>query len=87
LAPIRTGLDLIRLAGDSPESVRRVRIIMERQVGQMVRLIDDLLDVARITSGKIVLQRAPTSLTELVQTAVIAGSDERMISAGRRVTG
>ncbi len=72
LAPIRTGLELIRVAGDTPESVRRVRLIMERQIGQMVRLIDDLLDVSRITSGKIVLQRAPTSLTELVQAAVDA---------------
>ena len=72
LAPIRTGLELIRLAGDTPESVRRVRSIMERQIGQMVRLIDDLLDVSRIRSGKIVLQRAPTPLTELVQAAVDA---------------
>jgi two-component system, chemotaxis family, CheB/CheR fusion protein len=72
LAPIRTGLELIRLAGDTPASVRRVRMIMERQIGQMVRLIDDLLDVSRITSGKIVLQRTPTSLAELVQAAVDA---------------
>ena len=72
LAPIRTGLELIRLAGDTPESVRRVRPIMERQIGQMVRLIDDLLDISRITSGKIVLQRAPTSLAELIQAAVDA---------------
>jgi PAS domain S-box-containing protein len=72
LAPIRTGLELIRLAGDTPASVRRVRTIMERQIGQMVRLIDDLLDVSRITSGKIVLQRRPTSVTELVQAAVEA---------------
>jgi PAS domain S-box-containing protein len=72
LAPIRTGLELIRLAGDTSESVRRVRSIMERQIEQMVRLIDDLLDVSRITSGKIVLQRAPTALTQLVQAAVDA---------------
>ncbi len=72
LAPIRTGLELIRLAGDTPESVRRLRPIMERQIGQMVRLIDDLLDISRITSGKIVLQRAPTSLAELIQAAVDA---------------
>jgi two-component system CheB/CheR fusion protein len=72
LAPIRTGLELIRLAGDTPESVRRVRPIMERQIGQMVRLIDDLLDISRITSGKIVLQRMPTSLPELIQAAVDA---------------
>jgi two-component system, chemotaxis family, CheB/CheR fusion protein len=72
LAPVRTGLEVIRLAGDTPESVRRVRPIMERQIRQMVRLIDDLLDVSRINSGKIVLQRAPTSLAELIQAAVDA---------------
>jgi PAS domain S-box-containing protein len=70
LAPIRTGLELIRLSGDSPQSVRRVRTMMERQIRQMVRLIDDLLDVSRIASGKIVLQRAPSSLSELVQSAI-----------------
>ena len=62
----------MRLAGDTPESVRRLRPIMERQIGQMVRLIDDLLDISRITSGKIVLQRAATSLAELIQAAVDA---------------
>jgi signal transduction histidine kinase len=72
LAPIRTGLELIRLAGDSPEAVRRVRAVMERQVAHMVHLIDDLLDIARITSGKIVLQRAPTPLSWLVQGAIDA---------------
>jgi PAS domain S-box-containing protein len=72
LAPIRTGLELIRLAGDTPQSVRRVRAMMERQVSQMVRLIDDLLDVSRIASGKIVLQRAPTSVSELVHSALEA---------------
>jgi signal transduction histidine kinase len=72
LAPIRTGLELIRLSGDRPATVRRMRAIMERQVGHMVRLIDDLLDVSRITSGKIVLQRVPTPIDELVQGAVDA---------------
>ena len=72
LAPIRTGLELIRVAGDSPQAVRRVRTLMERQVSHMVRLIDDLLDVSRIASGKIVLQRVPTTITELVQSAVDA---------------
>ncbi len=70
LAPIRTGLELIRLSGDTPQSVRRVRTMMERQIRQMVRLIDDLLDVSRITSGKIVLQRAPSSVSALVRSAV-----------------
>lgn len=72
LAPIRTGLELIRVSGDTPQAVRRVRSMMERQVSHMVRLIDDLLDVSRIASGKIVLQRGPSNLTELVQSAVEA---------------
>jgi signal transduction histidine kinase len=55
LAPIRTGLELIRRGGDTVAAVERVRGIMERQVGHMVRLIDDLMDVSRITSGRIVL--------------------------------
>ena len=70
LAPIRTGLELIRRGGDTVVAVERVRGIMERQVGHMVRLIDDLMDVSRITSGKIVLQREPTLLASLVHSAV-----------------
>ena len=70
LAPIRTGLELIRRGGDTLVAVERVRGIMERQVGHMVRLIDDLMDVSRITSGKIVLQREPTLLAGLVHSAV-----------------
>jgi PAS domain S-box-containing protein len=72
LAPIRAGLELIRLAGSSAASVERVRSIMERQVGHMVRLIDDLLDVSRITSGKIQLHRATTPLADLVNAAIEA---------------
>jgi signal transduction histidine kinase/ActR/RegA family two-component response regulator len=70
LAPIRTGLELIRRSGDTVVAVARVRGIMERQVGHMVRLIDDLMDVSRITSGKIALQREPTALANLVHSAV-----------------
>ncbi len=72
LAPIRTGLELIRRGGDSEVAIARVRAMMERQVGHMVRLIDDLLDVSRITSGKIALQREPTPLGGLVYSAVEA---------------
>ena len=72
LAPIRTGLELIRRGGDSMVAVERVREMMERQVGHMVRLIDDLMDVSRITSGKIVLQRGPMLLGGLVRSAVEA---------------
>ena len=72
LAPIRTGLEMIRVAGNTPEAVERVRGIMDRQVTHMVRLIDDLLDVSRISSGKIQLRRDPTPLTTLVNSAIEA---------------
>ena len=55
---------------------------MERQVSHMVRLIDDLLDVSRITSGKIVLQREPTLLAGLVHSAVEAN---RAALAAKRI--
>ncbi len=72
LAPIRTGLELLRLAGDRPETLERVRSMMERQVVHMVRLVDDLLDVSRISSGKIRLQRQPSALATLVNMAIEA---------------
>jgi signal transduction histidine kinase len=70
LAPIRTGLELIRLAGDTPAAVERVRQSMERQVGHMVRLVDDLLEISRISADKIQLQRRPARLDEMVTSAV-----------------
>jgi PAS domain S-box-containing protein len=72
LAPIRTGLELLRVGGDKPGAIGRIQPVLERQVGHMVRLIDDLLDVSRITSGRILLQRQPSALRDLVQTAIDA---------------
>jgi CheY-like chemotaxis protein len=53
LAPICNSLHLLRLSDDLPPAVRHVREIMERQVNHMVRLVDDLLELARITQGPI----------------------------------
>jgi PAS domain S-box-containing protein len=72
LAPIRTGLEVLKLGRDKPDVVSHVRPMLERQVSHMVRLIDDLLDVSRIASGKIELQRQYTALPELVANAVDA---------------
>ena len=85
LAPVRTGLQLIRLAGDTPGAVEQVRSTMERQIGHMVRLIDDLLDISRITSGAISLRRALTPLAELVQSAVDA-NEGILADAGVQLT-
>lgn len=57
LAPIRTGLEVMKMAASDPAMVEKVRSMMEGQVIQMVRLIDDLMDLSRITNGKIELRK------------------------------
>lgn len=70
LAPIRHGLQLLQLVGGGPEAAERARAVMARQVDQMVRLIDDLMDVSRISRGKIALQRRTMDIAEAVRVAV-----------------
>ena len=70
LAPIRNGLSVMRLGGDNPAAVGKVREMMERQVGHMVHLIDDLLDVARISGGKLELKRQRADLRTILASAV-----------------
>ncbi|MEW6760806.1 MAG: PAS domain-containing protein [Pseudomonadota bacterium] len=70
LAPIRSGLGVMRLKGDSPAAVARVREMMERQVGNMVHLIDDLLDIARISGGKLALKKERADLRSVLSSAV-----------------
>ena len=70
LAPLRTGLELMRLSKDKPEVVERIRTMMARQIGNMVHLIDDLLDVARISSGKIELMKEIISLQQVFASAI-----------------
>ncbi|HET7844564.1 MAG TPA: ATP-binding protein, partial [Xanthomonadales bacterium] len=71
LAPIRTGLDVLELAPDG-ERALRVREMMRRQVGHLVRMVDDLLDVSRITRGKISLRMERLDLRTAVECAVDA---------------
>ncbi len=70
LAPISNALQVLKHASDQPERVNSVREVMERQMHQLVRLIDDLLDVNRITRGKLHLRRARVDLAEVVGAAV-----------------
>jgi signal transduction histidine kinase len=70
LAPILNALHLIREHRDDREALDMARDIVERQVKHMARLIDDLLDVSRINSGKIKLQRERVELTDVIQRAV-----------------
>jgi signal transduction histidine kinase/DNA-binding response OmpR family regulator len=69
LAPVLHSLHVLRLGGE-PRAVELARDMIERQVRHMTRLIDDLLDVSRITRGKIRLQKRTVELAEVVGRAV-----------------
>ncbi len=72
LAPIRNGLQIVRSSCRHDPLVSRTVEMMERQVNHLVHLVDDLLDLGRITAGKIELRRKCVSLTELVQASIEA---------------
>jgi PAS domain S-box-containing protein len=69
LAPIRNGLQLLKLTSD-PATWEQARAMMERQLAQMVRLVDDLMDISRITRNRLELRKAPVELWAVVQSAV-----------------
>jgi PAS domain S-box-containing protein len=70
LAPIRNAVSILQLRPNPDEELRQVGSLIDRQVVQLSRLVDDLLDVSRITFGKINLQRAPLDLRDVVRDAV-----------------
>ncbi len=70
LAPIRNGLEILRLALPPNDAVERTRGMMERQLVQIVRLVDDLLDISRISSGKLSLQRKRIDLRDALALAI-----------------
>lgn len=73
LAPIRTGLEVLkRTAKMESPAARKARDIMDRQLGHMVRLIDDLLDVSRISRGKVALKREHIQVRTIVDHALDA---------------
>jgi signal transduction histidine kinase/DNA-binding response OmpR family regulator len=80
LAPITTGLALLSETAD-PKLSHKTLGVMQRQVSHMVRLIDDLLDVSRITSGKLELKRERISLASVLD-AAIEGSMPNIERAG-----
>ncbi len=73
LAPIRNALEIVRLMDATPvEPVRRARDLIERQVGHMTRLLDDLLDVSRITRDRLELRREVVKFVDVLEGAVEA---------------
>ncbi|MEA2661138.1 MAG: hypothetical protein QOH08_710 [Chloroflexota bacterium] len=70
LAPVSAALEVMRLRADDPLRIGNAREVVERQIAHMTRLVDDLLDVSRITRGQIELRDEAVSVSALVQRAV-----------------
>jgi PAS domain S-box-containing protein len=69
LAPIRTGVQVLQLSS-SAEQARKTRQMMERQLGHLVRMVDDLLDISRITLGKLVLKKESVDFRSVLHSAL-----------------
>ncbi|MDI1228590.1 MAG: ATP-binding protein [bacterium] len=76
LAPIGNALELLRLGIDKPAMVQKVQEIMQTQFMQMVRLIDDLMDVSRISTGKILLKKEVLNLSDVLLSAIDAAKPQ-----------
>jgi PAS domain S-box-containing protein len=70
LAPIRTGLEVLRLCRDDLHEFNEIHGMMDRQMRQLVALIDDLLDASRITHGKFELRKMRVVLPDIIKSAV-----------------
>jgi signal transduction histidine kinase/CheY-like chemotaxis protein len=70
LAPLRNSLHILRMSGEGGPTALRVQAMLERQVNHLVRLVDDLLEVSRITRGKIELRRERVELAGVLRGAV-----------------
>jgi CheY-like chemotaxis protein len=80
LAPIRNGLDILRTSPTAPNA-EEIRDVMDRQLSHLVRLVDDLLDVSRVSQGKIDLRKTRVALSDIVKSAIDASNP--LIVAGR----
>jgi signal transduction histidine kinase len=74
LAPLRNGLQLMHTASGDANLVDQARMMMDRQLTQLVRLVDDLMDVSRISRGKIELRREKIDLAAAVNSAIEAST-------------
>ncbi|VTR91563.1 diguanylate cyclase : Multi-sensor hybrid histidine kinase OS=Geitlerinema sp. PCC 7407 GN=GEI7407_2018 PE=4 SV=1: Response_reg: PAS_3: PAS_9: HisKA: HATPase_c [Gemmata massiliana] len=70
LAPISSGLELLKLCPADSPGAEKARSRMERQLAHLIRLIDDLMDVSRITRGKLELRRAAVTVGDVIESAV-----------------
>jgi len=72
LAPIRNAVEIMKVPGVSAAAWQAARDTIERQVGHLARLVDDLLDVSRLTRGQLALRRERVDLAETLESAVRA---------------
>ncbi|MGV8712964.1 MAG: response regulator [Nitrosomonas sp.] len=70
LAPISNGLHILQLPSVNDETIDKIYAMMQRQVHHLIRLVDDLMEVSRITRGKIELHRQPINLADVIQSAI-----------------
>jgi PAS domain S-box-containing protein len=70
LAPLQNALELLRRSDDNKKLIDQARSIMERQVSQMVRLVDDVLDISRITKGKLHVRKECVELADVLNVAI-----------------
>jgi len=81
LAPIRNALQILEISKSDPAAAAESRAIIDRQLRQVVRLVDDLLDVSRISAGKLELRRKRVDVSVVMQNAV--ETSRPLIEAGR----
>lgn len=72
LAPLRSSVDVLLMLDDGDDTIRQLREVMDRQISHMGRIIDDLLDVSRITRGRIELRKEQLNWSKLVADGVAA---------------
>jgi PAS domain S-box-containing protein len=82
LSPMSNGLQIIRLAEHDPAARENARTMIERQLTQLVRIVDDLLDISRISGGKIQLRRERVEIDAILQVAI--ETSRPLLEAGRQ---
>ncbi len=85
LAPIRSGIEILRHSNSDKEKIEQTLSIVERQTNYIVRLVDDLLDISRITQGKINLKKERIELKAAIELA-LETSREMIESSGHQLT-
>ena len=85
LAPIRTAVQVLHIKGSPLPDARWSRAVIDRQVQHLTRLVDDLLDISRITRNKLVLRRSPIELTNVI-TAAVESSGPLIEQLGHELT-